>query len=110
MRRLTAGPSNGQVLDPWFRLTEAYVPRRYDGSLTIFLSAAENSSRVRSAAENSSPVRSAAEDSSRAAGRGWPALAPHVDVHRLRGTHITCITDFIGDTADMLGEVLAAEP
>jgi thioesterase domain-containing protein/acyl carrier protein len=89
-RRLIEGPSNGQVLDPWFRLTEAYVPRPHDGPLAILLSAAE--------------------ESPGAAGRGWPALASHAEVRGLPGTHTTCITDFIGEAADIIGKVLAAEP
>jgi hypothetical protein len=64
-------------LDAWKRRVEAYVPRRYDGPVSVLVTASAGQGGA----------------------SGWNVLAPRITVSNLAGTHLTCITDFIEDTA-----------
>jgi amino acid adenylation domain-containing protein len=77
-------------LTPWISRTEAYVPRRYDGRLTVLQT------------NSTSPTDNAERC-------GWSTIAPQVHQQTIPGTHLTCITEFIDDTAAAIAGVLARD-
>jgi amino acid adenylation domain-containing protein len=85
LRRIDGGTEK-TILDPWIALTETYVAQQYDGRLTL--------------------LRTRDDD----AGGGWLEVAPQTAVHVIPGTHVTCITDCLNETAVVLAEILTAEP
>jgi amino acid adenylation domain-containing protein len=84
----TAASRPESPLDPWIEIIEAYLPPPYDGRLTLLLT----------------------NDDAPGVARGWSTVVPRCDVHALAGTHASCITEFIGDTAQVFAAVLADEP
>jgi amino acid adenylation domain-containing protein len=78
------------LLAAWSRLTEAHVPGRYDGRLTLL------------ATRPDSPA-----DGAR--GHSWIGRAPHVDIRPIPGRHLTCLTEHLADTAATFAAVLASE-
>jgi thioesterase domain-containing protein len=65
-------------LDCWSRLTESYVPRRYDGRLCLLVTGDAASGRD----------------------RGWSRVARSPEVVTIAGDHFGCITEHIAETAD----------
>ena len=76
--------------DVWRGITAKYIPRRYRGRVTVLLARPE--SDVNAAARNI----------------GWRGVAGPVDVHAIRGAHLTCITVHVDETAEQLSRCLAA--
>jgi hypothetical protein len=79
------GDSHKTVLDPWIARIEAYVARSYDGRLTLLTTREDG------------------------VVGDWAKLAAHTAVHTIPGTHLTCITDCLTETASVLATVLAGE-
>jgi amino acid adenylation domain-containing protein len=75
-------------LAAWIRRTEAYVPRSYDGPITLLLT---------------EPGVDPAIDRS-----GWSRLAPRTRIALIPGTHHSCITEFIATTAQAVADALHA--
>jgi amino acid adenylation domain-containing protein len=75
------------VLVKFGRASEAYVPRRYDGQITLMVAHNRAFGRMPTA--------------------GWKTVAPHVDVRTIPGNHTTCVTDYIDETAKELADALA---
>jgi thioesterase domain-containing protein/acyl carrier protein len=72
----------------WVRRTEAHVPRRYDGRVSLFLTREEGPS--------------APGDRG-----GWLRIAPRARVRSIAGTHVNCVTEFIDSTATAVAETIA---
>ncbi len=73
----------------WQRIGAKYIPRRYHGRITLLV--------PRPAKVAGSSVL------------GWRAVAKSVEIHAIRGSHLTCITQYVDDTAGLLNDCLAAE-
>lgn len=73
----------------WQRTGAKYIPRRYHGRITLLV--------PRPAKVAQSSVL------------GWRAVAKSVEIHAIRGNHLTCITQYVDDTASLLNDCLAAE-
>jgi len=73
--------------DVWRRLTDRYVPRRYDGRVTLLVPQLDRAERSTSR-------------------RGWRAVTSQLTVHTVPGEHLTCITRYLDRTALRIREVL----
>ena len=81
-----AGVANNDALLQWRLVTDAFIPRRYDGRLTVL------TSQETAAARGSKPQR-------------WTALA-RADLRVIPGGHFTCVTDFVADAAAHIARAL----
>jgi thioesterase domain-containing protein/acyl carrier protein len=83
-------PVNGEPAESselgnqWLRITAAYRLRPYSGRLTLLFSAEATPRTI----------------------RAWSIAAPRVDRRSIPGTHFTCITDHIAETAHALAAAL----
>ncbi len=97
LRRLVgvAGPpatggAAASLLPAWTQRAEQYVPRRYAGPVTLFYTHAD--------AAGAAPAA------------GWTSIAPQVVLRPIRGTHLSCIGEFINDTARAVAQALEQLP
>jgi len=63
-----------------------YIPRRYRGHISVLYQSCATAAAV----------------------DGWHAVSDRIDVHRLRGDHVTCITRYAAETSAVLRECLIA--
>jgi thioesterase domain-containing protein len=82
-----SGPSSGNLLRDFARVSEAYIPRRYDGRITVLV------------AENRSLKRMPTV--------GWTAVAQQVDARTIPGDHVSCVSDYVHETARELAGVVS---
>jgi thioesterase domain-containing protein len=67
-----------------------YLPARYAGRLTLLVPEDDWSERAWSIA-------------------GWKAVAPQLEIMKLPGEHLTCITTFVDETASRINRLLQIE-
>jgi len=72
----------------WRDITAKYIPRRYRGAVSVLLARPES------------------DVNARAHNIGWRRVADAVDVHAIRGAHLTCITVHVDETAERLSGAL----
>jgi thioesterase domain-containing protein len=78
------------ALADWRRRAEAYVPRPYAGAVTLLLTRPAPGSAVGDRG-------------------GWRTNAPRVVCREIPGTHMSCITEFLDDTARAIATALQSE-
>jgi amino acid adenylation domain-containing protein len=73
----------------WELITEAYIPRAYDGSVAALFSHGDRRSAHYA--------------------RGWSKVAPRVTIRSISGDHNTCVTDEIAGTAQAIAAALRGD-
>jgi amino acid adenylation domain-containing protein len=79
-----ASAGTGELQHAWEWISDAYVPRRYAGRLTVLMPEEEPQSIVDA--------------------QGWLSVTARIDIRSVPGDHLSCITEHIEATAEQMAD------